>query len=290
MDQSQVGRAELSSRRSLKQSLQGARPERTRREPRDPLPRKRALELERHSRARLLAQRHQDTDGLLAQSTHRHLKHRDRRRVQPLDIIERHQHRPRLTERPEDVHERQPDRMRVRRLAVGFGEQQSHLECPPARGRERRRHTVQHPREQLGQARKGEHRLRLHTAPREHPAGAPARILASDLPQNRLPDPRLAGDDECGRSRSQLARETAGSRTSSSSRPTMAVVCMDEPILTAASEACHSLPCVSARRPPASPHVLSPCQRASRFGRVATARSVFAQAEAGTRRLARSGS
>jgi len=85
----------------------------------------------------------------LAQSAHRHLEHRDRRRVQPLNIIERHEHRPRLAERAQNVHERQPDGMGIRCLAVGFRKQERHLEGPPARAWERGRHTVQHPREQL---------------------------------------------------------------------------------------------------------------------------------------------
>ena len=182
MEQSQVGRAELSLQTLSEELLQGALPERAQREPRDPLPGKRALEFERHSRVRLLAQRHEDADRLLAQSAHRHLNHRHRRRVQPLNIIERQEHRPRLAERAQNVHERQPDRMRIRRLAVRLREQESHLECPPARARERRRDTVQHPREQLGQAGKGEPRLRLDTAPGEQPSGVSARILARDLP------------------------------------------------------------------------------------------------------------
>ena len=212
IDQSQVGPAQFNSQTLAKQALQGTRTERIWREPRDPLPRKRPLEIERHSRLRLLSQRHQDTDRLLTQPTHRHLKHRDRRRVQPLNIIERHQHRPRLTQHPENVNQRQPDRVRVGRLAVRFCQQERHLQCPSTGSSERRRHTIQHAGEQLGQARKGEHRLRLHTAPREHPAGPQLRILARDLPQNRLPDPRLAGDDESRRSRSQLCEKPPNRR------------------------------------------------------------------------------
>ena len=81
MEQSHVGRAELSFQTLSEELLQGALPERAQRPPRDPLPGKRALELERHSRVRLLAQGHEDTDRLLAQSAHRHLNHRHRRRV-----------------------------------------------------------------------------------------------------------------------------------------------------------------------------------------------------------------
>ena len=69
MDQSQVGRPEFDFQTFSEQSLQGTPSERIQRQPRDPLPGKRALELERHSRVRLVAQRHEDTDGLVTQST-----------------------------------------------------------------------------------------------------------------------------------------------------------------------------------------------------------------------------
>jgi hypothetical protein len=150
MEQSHVGRAELSFETRPEELVQGALPQRTQREPRDPLPRKRSLELERHSGVRLLAQRHE--------------------------------HGPRLAERGENVRDCQADRVRIRRLAVRFGEQESHVECPPARARERGRDTVQHPREQLGQAGKGKHRLRLDAAPGEQPSGVLAGILARELP------------------------------------------------------------------------------------------------------------
>ena len=89
--------------------------------------------------------------------------------------------------------------MRIRRHLARLGEQQRDLERPPSRGRERGPCFLEHAAEQIGEPGEGERRLGLDTVAGQHPAETLAGILDARLPEDRLADPRLAGEDERAR-------------------------------------------------------------------------------------------
>ena len=141
----------------------------------------------------------EEADRLVAQASKRDLQHRGRSRVEPLRVVERDQHRPLLGKYAQDVEHGQPDRVRIRCHLARLGQHQRDLERAPSRGRKRGPCFHQHAAEQIGESGEGKRRLGLDTVADQHPAETLTGILDACLPEDRLPNPRLAGKDESAR-------------------------------------------------------------------------------------------
>ena len=169
------------------------------RESREPIRRKRAIELHRDGRVGRRPHRREQADTLVTQAAERDLQHTGRRRVEPLEVVEREDDRLPLGEHLEDVEQGQPDGSRVRSNLPGLGQQERDLERAPPQLRERGCHLVEDRCEQVGEPRERQQRLGLHAPVQQDAAEPLLGFLDTCLPQDRLADPRLAGEDERGR-------------------------------------------------------------------------------------------
>ena len=113
-----------------------------------------------------------------------------------MQVVERDDHRAALGKRPQDVEQREPDRVRVGRLLSRLGEQERHLERAPPQRRQRGRHLVEDRGEQIGEPGEGERGFGLDAAVKEDAREALRCLLDAGLPEDRLADPRLAGEDK----------------------------------------------------------------------------------------------
>ena len=97
-------------------------------DPRQLLFRKGARELERRCDARHLPQRREDGDRLVAEASESDLEHCGRRRVEPLDVVERNEHGVLLRQHADRVEESQADEARVGRRVARLHEEERDLE------------------------------------------------------------------------------------------------------------------------------------------------------------------
>ena len=158
---------------------------------------------------------------LVAEASKRDLEHGGRRRVEPLDIVERDKHGTRARSGPEGVEQREPDRAGIRSALARLGEEQRDLQ----RAAPQRSQRVP-PRRGSGRAGRIDPRRRARPRPRrsgagEHDASSPSPGYPL-LPQNRLADPWLAGEDKRAGPSANRSRK-ARTAPSSSSRPITAV-------------------------------------------------------------------
>jgi hypothetical protein len=119
-----------------------------------------------------------------------------RRRVQPVNVVDRHDERALVSEKPENVDERRTDGALVRRLDLRLLEEQRNRECSSSRWAEHGRHVVEHGLEQVGDGRERKPYLDFCRSAREHTAIAGDPGLDRYLPDGRLADARLAFEYE----------------------------------------------------------------------------------------------
>ena len=89
--------------------------------------------------------------------------------------------------------------MRIRRSLARLDKQKRNLERSPPRRKQRICDLIEDRRKQLRQPGEGQRRLRFDPAARQHVGVTPACLVDARLPENRLADPRLAGEHERGR-------------------------------------------------------------------------------------------
>ncbi len=165
-------------------------------EPLEPLVGEGALELEGSRDLGNLPQRRQQADALLAETSQRDLEHACRRRVEPLDVVERSDDRAALGEKAKHIEQGESDRARIGSLLARLGEEKCDLERATTRWGERGRHLVEDRRQEVGETREGEQRLGLDASMGEDAAEALSGLLDTRLPEDRLADAGLAGEDE----------------------------------------------------------------------------------------------
>ena len=146
---------------------------------------------------------------LLAQAADRKLQDQRRGRVEPLDVVERHDHRPFGGQSAEHVEHCEPDRARLRRLLARLREPERDLERPASRGRSERTTPSMDGLEQIGEPGEGERRLGLDRCDgraRGRIGSRPARRLSPRESSCRSPARRR------GRARVGPARPRPGTR------------------------------------------------------------------------------
>ena len=108
--------------------------------------------------------------------------------------------------RPQHVEEAERDRPRLRRAAAGTARSSATSSRPLRRGEPRER-AFADVLEQVGQPGERELRLGAARARGEDAQASASRRLDRSLPERRLPDPRLAFEDEDGRAIGARRRE-----------------------------------------------------------------------------------
>ncbi len=119
-----------------------------------------------------------------------------RRRIEPLDVVDRHEHRPASRQRPQRVQEAERDRSRLRRDVRRLGAQERDLQRTQLRRRQRSQLFAAHAVEKVDQRREGEPRLRPARPSGEDAQPPLPRRSHSRLPERRLPDPRPTRQNE----------------------------------------------------------------------------------------------
>jgi hypothetical protein len=168
--------------------------ERTDVDPLGPVPLERPLELRRKPREL----REQEADGLGVDAAGREREHLARRRVEPLEVVDRDDHRRRAGERAQQVEQPERDRVRLGRRTGGHGPQQRDLERQPLRRRQCGERLLLDPVDQVDERGEGELRLRAARTGREYPAPTCPRGRDRRLPQRRLADAGVALENEDG--------------------------------------------------------------------------------------------
>ena len=144
---------------------------------------------------------------LVTQAAKRDLQHAGGGRVEPLPIVDGDDHGPSLGQEPQHIQHGEPDRVRIRRAVAGLGEQQRDLQRPPSQGDERGRRLLEHGGDQLREPGEGKRRLGLDSTAGQNTLETLTALLDARLPEDRLADAGLAGEDERGRTRSTSVRK-----------------------------------------------------------------------------------
>ncbi len=176
------------------ETVEGPDRERANRETADAL-RRYAIETEWSARLSGHALGKQERDRLHVNAPERELEQQRRRRVEPLDVIDRDEHRSRARQLAECAEESNSHRPRLGRCAPNLVEKKRSGERPPLRRREGTDDLGGIALEQIARRRKGERGLGLRRAARERQPFA-LRQLDPASPQRRLPDPRLPFEDK----------------------------------------------------------------------------------------------
>ena len=142
--------------------------------------------------------REQDHHPCVLEPASGHEQRLDRRRVEPLDVVDGHQQRALGGQQPQHTDERQRDLVRVGRRPVGLGPQERHLERPALglgqRGELRRGDAV----EQVDERREGELGVGARGPGLQHPVAVRPGQGEPGLPERGLADARRPGQDEDG--------------------------------------------------------------------------------------------
>jgi hypothetical protein len=180
---------------AAEQLVQRAQAERAETEPVH-VPGERPFQLERRPSAPVAPSRHQQADRLVPEPLRREPDQVRRRRVEPLDVVERERHGVLPREHPQRGQEREGDRPAFRRALGLVGEQHGDLERRALRRRQPREHAVEHPAEKIGEPGERELLVRLGRPRRDHRVRPRRRLLDRVQPQRRLADPGLALEHE----------------------------------------------------------------------------------------------
>jgi hypothetical protein len=173
-----------------------AQAQRAERDAGQPFLRERSLELERRRHVPCAADGGKHADRLVPQAAKGNLEHARRRRVEPLDVVERDHDRASLGKRPQDGEQREPDRVRIGSLLFWLDQQERDFERTPPDRRQRGRHLVEDRGEQIGESGEGEGGLGLGPSVKEDTREMLRCLFQAGLPEDRLADPRLAGEDK----------------------------------------------------------------------------------------------
>ena len=125
-------------------------------------------------------------------------EHRQRRCVEPLDVVDREQEPVAGGELPQRAQEGERDHALVGGATLGFRERERRFERPPLRPRQLRQHVGNDASDQVGQPDERERRFRFGRTAGEHQIAALPRRLDGGEPHRRLADPGLA-DEHGGR-------------------------------------------------------------------------------------------
>jgi hypothetical protein len=158
----------------------------------EPLQAPRMSDAVEHVRVRR-AQREERPDRLVRQPPERELDRSRRRRVEPLDVVDREHDLPGRGQLAEEREHRRSDQAPLRGT-VGLDAEQRDVERVALRARKGGQRLLGDRRHEVGEPGEREPRLRLCRARHEHRGAAPARPPNGLGPERRLADPRLADD------------------------------------------------------------------------------------------------
>ena len=148
------------------------------------------LQPERH----LVASGQDRGDRLHVEAGQSEPKHRKRRCVEPLDVVDREQQLVVDGERPQGAQESECNNALLGGCAVEFRERKRGFERPPLRPWQLRQHVGDDVSDQVGQPGERERRFRLGRAAGEHQVSTRLRRPDGCEPQRGLADPGLADD------------------------------------------------------------------------------------------------
>jgi hypothetical protein len=131
------------------------------------------------------AQRRQNPDRRILQTTDHERQHPGRRRIQPLDVVDRDNHRTGRGQRAQNPQRRDRHGSLVRWSALDFGSEEGRVQGPLLGGREIGQLEV----EEVTKRRVGEAGLRFRRAAGQHPMTACPRDGHARAPPCRLADP-----------------------------------------------------------------------------------------------------
>ncbi len=151
--------------------------------------------------------REQDDDRSRFEPSQRELDRAGRRRVEPLDVVDRDGDRAGFADQLQHVAHRDRDGAGVDRIARGIVPQSGDLERAPPRRQELGQRLLENGFEQVAQPGVRERPLRLGRSRREDAQAPLARLLDCGEPERRLPDPRLAFQQERARRGPRLVEE-----------------------------------------------------------------------------------
>ena len=166
------------------------------------------------------APREQEAHGPVAEAAGRERQCVGRGRIEPLDVVDRHEQRRAVGEATQDVEESEGDRPLSGRRPLGLRAQQRDLERSPLGSRNVGDGGGIDAVEQVGQRGEGELGLGVARPRAEDVQAVLARRLAAGFPECRLADTRPT--DEHERSHGRTPATKSRSTPSSSSRPTTA--------------------------------------------------------------------
>jgi septal ring factor EnvC (AmiA/AmiB activator) len=149
-----------------------------------------AVEVKRTRRPSLLQPPgEQERDRLVTQAAHSERERRCGSSVEPLHII--HSDKQRITrEKTKHGEQRSVQSTRVRKRPLRLGEQESNLERPPLRRRQRRQRLGEHRSEQIDNSRKRELGLRRSRSRSDDLEAPRAGKIETRAPEHSLADPR----------------------------------------------------------------------------------------------------
>ena len=149
----------------------------------------------------------QDDDRSRFEPSQRELDRAGRRRVEPLDVVHGDGDRAGFADQLQRVAHRDRDGAGVDRIARGLVPQSGYLERAPPRRQELGQRLLEDAFEQVAQPGVRERPLRLGGSRREDAQAPLARLLDCGEPERRLPDPRLAFQQERARCAPRLVEE-----------------------------------------------------------------------------------
>ena len=138
-------------------------------------------------------------DPLVLQAANRESQYPGRRRIDPVEVIDREDERRHHRERSERAEGRHRYRVLIRRRSGGFRPHERDLEGSTLGGRHADGHRLEHVLEEIPERGVGERGLRLDRARGEHDDASVSRVVDGLGPQRRLPDPGLTLQEQPAR-------------------------------------------------------------------------------------------
>jgi hypothetical protein len=155
------------------------------------------LELEHHGRSRVPCK--EDGDSIRLHEPQRKDESRRRRRIHPLLAVDRDDHGLRARKMTKHTENREADRPRLQRRRARLAKTQGRFERPALRRRQSFERVVEGRAEQIREGAERAPRSDFRRTAREHRVRTLTRASQDGLPQRRLPDPRVALQDERSR-------------------------------------------------------------------------------------------
>jgi hypothetical protein len=183
----------------LQEAVCGAETEGADRQPLNALALDRPIEL-RRLRSFPKATGEQQEDRLLAHPPQGKRQHARRGRIEPLEVVDSEHERGLRSQNVQRAPDGHAECARIRAIG-GILDEERHFERAAPRRRQRRQHTLERVLEEVAEAGVGKASLHLRRLRQENPESPRARGVDARTPERRLPDPRLALEQECRRSR-----------------------------------------------------------------------------------------